>query len=115
MSNLTGKLRSDQAAVLQILSGNHKGKQFRLLFSQITLGRHSDCDLVFKDNPGCSRYHARIKYKEGLYTIESLNLENPVLINNKAISSHVFKAKDKINIGNIEMLFLDKAPSLLSN
>ena len=98
------------SAVLRVLSGNHKGKQFRLLSSKITLGRHSDCDVVFKDNPHCSRYHARIERKDdGVYIIESLNPKNPVIINKKTISSHILKAKDKISIGKIELLFLDQA------
>ena len=96
--------------VLQILNGKHKGKQFRLLAPKIVLGRHSDCDVVFKDNPSCSRQHAKIINKEGSYRIESLNAENPVLINNKAVGSHTFQSKDKITIGNIEMLFLETAP-----
>ena len=95
--------------VLKILSGPHKGKQFRLLSSQITIGRHSDCDVIFKDNTSCSRQHARIEKKDNSYIIESLNPKNPVFINKKAVSSQVLKPKDKITIGNVEMLFLDNS------
>ena len=99
--------------VLQILNGSHKGKQFRLLSSQITIGRQNDCDVIFKDNPHCSRRHARIQKQEDSFLIESLNPKNPVLINKKSITSQILKPKDKITIGNVELLFLDKVPTVL--
>lgn len=110
MESFSGKKK--HPPVLQILTGKHKGKQFRLLAPKIVLGRHSDCDVVFKDNPSCSRQHAKITHKDGAYIIESLNEENPVLVNNKTIQSHIFQAQDKVAIGNIEMLFTEKAPAM---
>ena len=101
--------------VLQILTGTHKGKQFRLLSSSITIGRSSDCDVIFKDNPSCSKHHARITKQKGSYLIESLNSSNPVLVNKKPVESKVLKAKDKILIGNIELMFLNKSPVLKPN
>lgn len=101
---------SSPGAVLKILIGSHKGKQFRLLSSEIIIGRHSDCDIIFKDNPLCSRKHARIKREGTSYLIESLNPENLVLVNKRTVRSHLLKPKDKITIGDIELLFLDKAP-----
>ena len=111
MKDLPEHLRQpDLAPVLQILNGQHKGKQFRLLSSQITIGRHNDCDVIFKDDSNCSRHHARIKKEENNYFIESLNPENPVLINNKSITAQILKQKDEVTIGNIKMLFLNQAP-----
>lgn len=110
MDPVSEKKKAKSPPVLQILTGKHKGKQFRLLAPKIVLGRHSDCDVVFKDNPNCSRYHAKIIHTEGYYKIESLNADNPVLINKEPVSSHIFQSKDRISIGNIEMLFLDQAP-----
>lgn len=94
--------------VLKILSGSHKGKQFRLLSSEITLGRHSDCDVIFKNQPGCSDYHAKIQKKEDAYWITSLDPANPVLINKKIISSQQLNPNDKINIGSVVLLFTAK-------
>ena len=105
------KQKKKNPPVLQILTGTHKGKQFRLLAPKIILGRQSDCDVVFKDNPSCSRRHAKISYQSGSYKIESLNPGNPVLINDRVIDSHIFQSKDKVTIGNIEMRFLESAPS----
>lgn len=110
MSNLPGQLiKQTEAPVLRILTGSNKGKQFRLLSSSITIGRHYDCDVIFKDDPKCSRQHAKIKKEEGIYLIESLNPTNLVLVNKKPITTHTLKSKDKITIGNVEMLFLEKS------
>ena len=117
MSRLPGRPKESKppdspnpAPVFQILTGSHKGKQFRLLSSRITIGRHRDCDVIFKDNVNCSKYHARIKKKEGSYLIESLDLKNPVLINGKTVSSQVLKQRDKVTIGDTQLLFVEKAP-----
>ena len=82
MSRLPGRPKESklpgpigQAPVFQILTGSHKGRQFRLLSSKITIGRHRDCDVIFRDNANCSKYHARIKKKDGSYLIESLDLK----------------------------------------
>ena len=109
MNDQLGKLNPPSTPVLQILNGAYKGKQFRLLSSQITIGRHNDCDVIFKDDLKCSKQHARIKKEEAFYIIESLNPKNPVLVNNKAISSQILRSKDKVTIGNVELLFLEKS------
>ena len=109
MKNSSSLPAQPSSPVLKIMSGAHKGKQFRLLSSEVTIGRHSDCDVIFKDNSSCSRQHARIKKQNDSYVIESLNSKNPVFINKKAVSSQVLKPKDKITIGNVEMLFLDNS------
>ena len=103
---------ANTAPVLQILSGSHKGKQFRLLSPRITLGRHSDCDVIFKNNSSCSKYHARIKKEKNSYLIESLDPKTPVLVNKKPVAVSVLKPKDKITIGNVEMLFVEKNLSI---
>lgn len=96
--------------VLKILTGAYSGKQIRLLSSSITIGRHRDCDVIFKDNSECSRYHARIKREGSSCSIESLNQKNPVLINNKPVSSQLLTENDKITIGTIQLLFVETAP-----
>ncbi len=94
----------------KILSGSHKGKQFRLLSSKITIGKDRECDVILRDNSKCSKYHARVKQENGSYIIKSLDLKNPVLINNKPISAQVLKQKDKVTIGDVQFLFIEAAP-----
>ena len=96
--------------VLKILSGSHKGKQFRLIGERIILGRHSDCDVILKDNTKCSPRHACIRRGETGHTVQTLDSENPVLVNKQAVSLHTLSSGDKITIGNMTFQFREKAP-----
>ena len=96
-------------AVLKIVSGPYKGRQFRLLSPKITIGRGNECDIIFKDNPHCSRRHAEIKRLSGVFSIKSLNPDNPVLVNKRPATEHKLRAKDQISIGNTKLIFEDRA------
>ena len=103
--------------ILKITSGSYKGKQLKLLRSGLKLGRASDCDVIFKDDPSCSRYHAEIQRHEDSFLIQSLNSKNPVLLNKQKIESQVLKPGDNIQIGAVQMTFLeqDSAQAFMAN
>ena len=108
MSNLPEKMKNqNKLAVLKIMTGQYKGKQFRLLGGMISIGKSADNDIVLKNNQSCSEKHATISYDggKGCYTIRSLDPNNQVVINNQTKSSHELKAKDIITIGNLEFVF----------
>ena len=101
----------EEFAVLKITKGPHKGKQLRLLGNEITIGRHSDCDIIMKSNKACSRKHARITRKNSLYFIESLKKENPVLVNKQAVlNPRALKEGDVIVLGDVICLFSENKP-----
>ncbi len=110
MSNLPSQIRSpEDAGILKILSGPHKGKQFRLLGLEISIGQSSDCDIILKNNKSCSQNHALITYdNENQYMIKSLDSANPIIINKKPVSHHKLVEKDVITIGTSQFLFLNK-------
>ena len=116
MSNLPTQIRSpEDAAILKILSGPYKNKQFRLLGLQISIGQSPDCDIILKNNKSCSQNHALITYdNKNQYMIKSLDPKNPIIINKKEVSHHKLIAKDIITVGSSQFLFLDKG-SLPSN
>ena len=95
--------------VLKIVQGAYKGKQLKLLSSEIKIGRDNECDIIFKDDSSCSRLHAQIQREGDSFLIQSLNPKNPVLVNKKAIESHILKEKDTIQIGRTKMIFLEQA------
>ena len=100
-----------QPFVLKILSGSHKGKQLKLLSSDIKIGRANDCDVIFKDDPSCSRYHAQIRKEGNSFLIKSLNSKNPVLVNKKVIQSQILQPGDEIQMGQVKMTFLEQKAS----
>lgn len=100
----------NQKPVLRILSGSHKGKQFRLLGKQIVIGTQNDCDVILKDNKKCSSRHACIEPSRNYYVIRTLDPLNPVLINDKPVDKHILSSGDKIVIGDMLFQFKEKVP-----
>ena len=99
------------SGVLRIVNGPHKGKQLRLLGNEITIGRHSDCDIVMKNNKSCSRKHARIIQKNNSYSIESLKKENLVLVNKQPVPvPQILREGDIITLGDIVCVFSENKP-----
>ena len=105
-----------QDAFLKILTGNNKGKAFRLSSSKIVIGRSSKCDVIFKDDPLCSPEHAFIYKKDSEYFIQSLDLNNLIKVNNKAIKKAKLEKGDQVEIGKTGLQFALKknTPSSLS-
>ena len=104
------KKNPEQAAVLKITTGAYKGKQFRLISSRITIGRSNDCDVVFKDNQSISREHALITFEDDNYFIKTLNPKNPVVVNGKKVDLCHLQSRNKIAIGDMELIFENKSP-----
>lgn len=102
----------EKLAVLKIETGEYKGKQFRLLGGKVSIGRSSNCDIVLKNNKSCSDEHAVIAYgnKSGIYTIQSLDIKNPVIVNKKPVDLHKLQSKDKIVIGGLVFVFSNESP-----
>lgn len=111
------KQNPEKAAVLKILKGTHKGKQFRLIGSRILIGSHSDCDIVFKNNKTISPQHAMVSFESNAYFIKSLDSKNPVIIENKKVDLHNLQNGHEMHIGNLKFKFQRKSPlpSLYTN
>lgn len=112
MNNFPDNIKDpSQFAVLKILTGKNKGKQFRLLGGKIRIGLSSNCDIILKNNASCSKEHALISYDSNKksYIIESLNQKNPVIVNKKPIQAHLFKRKDIVTIGSLMFQFSDQS------
>lgn len=98
-------------AFLQILTGAKKGKAVKLLSSRIVIGGSSKCDLIFKEDPLCSPEHALISKEGSDYFVQSLNSQNPVLLNKKPINKEILNRKDEIQIGKTSFRFTLKQES----
>ena len=116
MSRLMPLMKSpEEFAVLQIIDGAHQGKQIRLMARQIVIGRHSGCDIILKNNKGCSRRHAKVQRKGSVYTIESLKPDNPVFVNKKPVAgSRPLKDGDTVAIGDMLCVFKEQSAGALA-
>lgn len=74
----------------------------------LTLGRQGDNDIIIKD-PFVSKKHLKIVKDEGEYYLEDLNSSNGTFLNNQSVEDVVRLANgDRIGIGSIEFLFVDR-------
>jgi Nif-specific regulatory protein len=76
----------------------------------ITIGRRPANDIVVAD-PYVSRNHAEvISLADGNYEIRDLGGRHPVRVNDKLISRHRLRDKDRIEIGGSTLLFCQEEP-----
>jgi|SRR5690625_1537572 len=74
----------------------------------LTLGRQGDNDIVIKD-PFVSKKHLKIVEDEEEYYLEDLNSSNGTFLNGERIQDAVRLSNgDKISIGNVEFLFVER-------
>jgi two-component system NtrC family response regulator len=69
-----------------------------------TIGRDPQNDLVLEDKK-VSSLHAHILLKEGKYWITDLNSTNGTSVNGKFVKQHYLQNKDKIEIGDYQIIF----------
>ena len=80
---------------LTVLSGKDKGAVYRLMAPEISMGRGSDNDISFPDDPTCSRKHVRIFLTPEGYRIESVSDKNSLSVNGKVTQSALLTAVDE--------------------
>lgn len=90
---------------LTVLNGKDKGSVYRLMAPQITLGRGSNCDISFPDDPTCSRTHARIHFTHEGFLVESLSEKNKLTVNGQVTSKALLEDNAEIELGNTKLKF----------
>lgn len=86
----------------------YKIKEEYVLNDKITIGRGSQNIIVLRD-PYVSKEHAKIVEDENKYFLEDLNSANGTYLNNqKVLDVTMLKNGDRIKLGQIEFLFVDK-------
>lgn len=89
---------------LVILEGGGQAKTHRIRKEVVTIGRLPDCDVVVPD-PGASRYHARIRHRDGAYTLTDLGSTNGTLVNDESVQETLLEDGDRITIGKTILEF----------
>ena len=64
----------------------HVGRTIQVAKARFTLGRDAGCDLVI-DDPGWSRQHAAIEYRDPVFTISDLGSANGTFVNGRRLSA----------------------------
>lgn len=73
-----------------------------------TIGRDSTCTITL-DSRLVSKAHALVEFRDGEYTIQDLESANGTRVNGEATSVRVLEPGDRVEVGDVEMTFLDLA------
>lgn len=105
-------IKSDENAYLKLInrldSLPFKIKDHYSIGDKITLGRNGDNTIILKD-PFVSKFHLQVVKDEDEFFLEDLNSANGTFLNGeKVLDASKLKNGDRITIGNIEFLFVNR-------
>jgi predicted component of type VI protein secretion system len=91
-------------AYLFWLNGVRRGDHVMLRPEGSTLGRSGDAEIAL-DDPTVSEEHARIRLEGGSWYLYDLASANSVLVGGEAVHRHPLTDKDRLKIGETELMF----------
>ncbi|GAC1427853.1 MAG: DUF3662 and FHA domain-containing protein [Chloroflexota bacterium] len=94
---------SDHPAMLVYLTGPN-GRRYDLEPGVVTLGRSLE-NMIALDDKRISRYHARLRYAGGHWTLSDLNSTNGTFVNGRQIKQRTVLEGDLISLGGLELTF----------
>ncbi len=87
-----------------VLTGELRGRDFRLVDGKNTMGTAADCDVVLTD-PYLSSKHCVIRHENGTFTLVDLDSTNGTYLNDRRASKEDIIDNDKIRMGRTELKF----------
>ena len=90
---------------LLVVGGNDRGRSYTLQFSDNSIGRGLDNDLVVADI-AVSRRHTIVRWDRGRFLVRDLGSGNGTLVNGQRIDEQVLQDGDQIEIGHTVVHFL---------
>ena len=101
-------------ATLQIQSGPHRGRRFRISRDRVVIGRHPGCDVVL-ESTAVSRQHAELTRSGDDVAIEDLRSRNGTSVNGKPLTGRrPLEDGDEILIGDQLLTFSSRSRSMIS-
>jgi len=91
-------------AYLIIKHGENRGKDFKIIKDETTIGREPENDIVIP-NPTVSRFHAKITRSEDKYFIEDLGSANGTMVNGIRVTKELLHDGDIVQLGDVVLVF----------
>ncbi len=104
LNNEEGKTMLIRQPVLEIISGENAGTQFRLKLGTTNIGSDESNDIVLNDF-SVEFKHAQVVFEPDGFKIYDFNSEKGVFVNGKKVSECILNEGDEIVLGGIRLKF----------
>jgi len=93
-------------AVLRILNGEKRGKEYSFAGNRLLIGTDHRCDIVLDAYQGVLPQHARIRVKKDGVYLDNGSSAGPVYINDRAMKGErPLKYEDVLKIGSAKLIY----------
>ena len=89
---------------LQGVSTRVQNERYNLASGEVLIGRGSACQIQLKD-PKVSRQHARLRFHQGVISIEDLNSAHGTLVNGVRVTSVQLTGGEELTLGDTRFRF----------
>ena len=69
---------------------------------ELLVGRHCTCDIVL-DDPGVSRLHARLVFRDESWIVQDLASTNGTIVNGARVGRHKLRPGDMLALGGVRL------------
>lgn len=90
---------------LKVISGPHKGDEYQLLSTKISIGRSDDNDIALANDPKVSRKHVEIVITSDAISVSNQSEGSRLRVNGKSIESSTLTNNSIITIGASKIKF----------
>jgi hypothetical protein len=70
--------------------------------AELVIGRHPDCDVAVSDST-VSRHHARLRFRDGHWTVEDLDSRNGTSLNGRRVGRCELRPGDHLALGHLAL------------
>ena len=92
-------------AWLVIVTGEDRGKDYRLPCGTIRLGQSPACEIHLARDTFVSTQHTELNFRGGTFWLKDLNSTNGTLVNGVPVSEVALKENDRVKVGMTELVF----------
>ncbi|WP_304505866.1 FHA domain-containing protein [Blastococcus sp. KM273129] len=101
------------AALLIVTRGPTAGSRFVLDRPMLTVGRHTENDIVL-DDVTVSRRHAEFHRRDGGFVVHDVGSLNGTYVNREPVAEATLSSGDVVQIGKFGLLYLSRQSSTSS-
>ena len=106
MKSLSTQQQPTPEYLLVVSNGPEKGTIYRLMSSEVTIGRGSDCDIILAYDQKCSRKHALVSVTPAGFEVTDLTEKNKIYVDGVETKRALLRENSLLSLGETELKFM---------